>query len=47
MTGGLGRSFTFNEIKDCTKNFDPNGIMGVGGFGNFYLGIFGWKSGLW
>ncbi|GAB2296138.1 hypothetical protein Dimus_030271 [Dionaea muscipula] len=38
-TGGLGRRFTFLEIQDATKNFDSNGIIGVGGFGNVYLGI--------
>ncbi|KAK9667344.1 hypothetical protein RND81_14G249800 [Saponaria officinalis] len=38
-TGGLGRKFTFDEIKDSTKNFDASGIIGVGGFGNVYLGV--------
>ncbi|KAJ8423128.1 hypothetical protein Cgig2_027342 [Carnegiea gigantea] len=37
-TGGLGRKFTFEEIKEATKNFDASGIIGVGGFGNVYLG---------
>ncbi|KAL9272613.1 putative receptor-like protein [Drosera capensis] len=38
-TGGLGRRFTFSEIQESTKNFDSNVIIGVGGFGNVYLGI--------
>ncbi|KAK9691051.1 hypothetical protein RND81_09G172600 [Saponaria officinalis] len=38
-TGGLGRRFTFDEIKESTKNFEASGIIGVGGFGNVYLGI--------
>ncbi|KAL9259751.1 putative receptor-like protein [Drosera capensis] len=37
--GGLGRRFTFSEIQESTKNFDSNAIIGVGGFGNVYLGI--------
>ncbi|KAJ3677627.1 hypothetical protein LUZ60_003351 [Juncus effusus] len=37
-TLGLGRNFTFAEIQTATKNFDENGIIGVGGFGNVYLG---------
>ncbi|KAL9231664.1 hypothetical protein vseg_006861 [Gypsophila vaccaria] len=38
-TGGLGRKFTFEEIKESTKNFEASGIIGVGGFGNVYLGV--------
>ncbi|XP_074313346.1 putative receptor-like protein kinase At4g39110 [Silene latifolia] len=38
-TGGFGRKFTFDEIKESTKNFEASGILGVGGFGNVYLGI--------
>ncbi|GMH23579.1 hypothetical protein Nepgr_025422 [Nepenthes gracilis] len=37
-TGGFGRRFTFSEIQESTKNFDSNSIIGVGGFGNVYLG---------
>ncbi|KNA23193.1 hypothetical protein SOVF_027020 [Spinacia oleracea] len=37
-TGGLGRRFTFDEIKDATKNFEASGVIGVGGFGNVYIG---------
>ncbi|GAB4837877.1 hypothetical protein Ancab_027403 [Ancistrocladus abbreviatus] len=37
-TGGLGRRFTLSEIQEATKNFDSNAIIGVGGFGNVYLG---------
>lgn len=39
MTGGLGRRFTFSEIQEATKNFDSNSIIGVGGFGNVYVGV--------
>ncbi|PSS07942.1 Receptor-like protein kinase [Actinidia chinensis var. chinensis] len=35
---GLGRSFTFVEIRDATKNFDESAVIGVGGFGKVYLG---------
>ncbi|XP_021738661.1 probable receptor-like protein kinase At4g39110 [Chenopodium quinoa] len=37
-TGGLGRRFTFDEIKESTKNFAASGVIGVGGFGNVYIG---------
>ncbi|KAI3759278.1 hypothetical protein L6452_06973 [Arctium lappa] len=35
---GLGRSFTFNELRDATKNFDESEVIGVGGFGKVYIG---------
>ncbi|KAI3766871.1 hypothetical protein L2E82_16946 [Cichorium intybus] len=35
---GLGRSFTFNELRDATKNFDESAVIGVGGFGKVYIG---------
>ncbi|KAL8129554.1 hypothetical protein V2J09_018709 [Rumex salicifolius] len=38
-TGGLGRKFTFSEIQESTKNFEPTSVIGVGGFGNVYIGI--------
>ncbi|XP_077212398.1 putative receptor-like protein kinase At2g21480 [Tasmannia lanceolata] len=37
-TLGLGRYFSFSELQDATKNFDQNAVIGVGGFGNVYLG---------
>ncbi|GMH23584.1 hypothetical protein Nepgr_025427 [Nepenthes gracilis] len=38
LTGGFGWRFTFSEIQESTKNFDLSSIIGVGGFGNVYLG---------
>ncbi|KAI4373615.1 hypothetical protein MLD38_011723 [Melastoma candidum] len=38
-TFGLGRYFSFSELQEATKNWDPNEVIGVGGFGNVYLGI--------
>ncbi|KAI3448014.1 hypothetical protein Pfo_004679 [Paulownia fortunei] len=37
-TMGLGRYFSFAELQDATNNWDPSAIIGVGGFGNVYLG---------
>ncbi|KAL5999445.1 hypothetical protein ACLOJK_037730 [Asimina triloba] len=37
-TLGLGRYFSFSELQDATKNWDQTAIIGVGGFGNVYLG---------
>jgi len=37
-TMGLGRFFTFAEIQAATGNFDEKAIIGVGGFGNVYVG---------
>ncbi|KAG1358996.1 Receptor-like protein kinase THESEUS 1 [Cocos nucifera] len=37
-TMGLGRYMSLAELQAATKNFDPNTIIGVGGFGNVYLG---------
>ncbi|RYR49739.1 hypothetical protein Ahy_A07g036256 isoform B [Arachis hypogaea] len=39
LTMGLGRFFSFAELQDATKSFDSNNIIGVGGFGNVYLGV--------
>ncbi|KAK8479101.1 hypothetical protein V6N12_000235 [Hibiscus sabdariffa] len=35
---GLGRHFTLADLQEATKNFDSSVIIGVGGFGNVYLG---------
>ncbi|KAJ8533691.1 hypothetical protein K7X08_007015 [Anisodus acutangulus] len=35
---GLGRYFTFAELADATRNWEPSEIIGVGGFGNVYYG---------
>ncbi|XP_058213254.1 probable receptor-like protein kinase At4g39110 [Rhododendron vialii] len=37
-TTGLGRYFSFAELSEATKNWDPNAVIGVGGFGNVYIG---------
>uniref|UniRef100_A0A5B7A4J2 Protein kinase domain-containing protein n=2 Tax=Davidia involucrata TaxID=16924 RepID=A0A5B7A4J2_DAVIN len=36
-TMGLGRYFSFAELQEATKNWDPNAVIGVGGFGNVYI----------
>ncbi|KAH1131132.1 hypothetical protein J1N35_002510 [Gossypium stocksii] len=35
---GLGRFFTLNELRTATHNFDEKTVIGVGGFGNVFLG---------
>ena len=37
-TMGLGRFFSFAEIQAATGNWDEKNIIGVGGFGNVYVG---------
>ncbi|XP_043703951.1 probable receptor-like protein kinase At5g61350 [Telopea speciosissima] len=35
---GLGRLFSFAELREATRNFDDKAVIGVGGFGKVYLG---------
>lgn len=37
-TMGYGKYFSLSELQEATKNWDPNAIIGVGGFGNVYIG---------
>ncbi|XP_042421867.1 probable receptor-like protein kinase At4g39110 [Zingiber officinale] len=37
-TMGFGRYLSLAELQRATKNFDKNAVVGVGGFGNVYLG---------
>ena len=32
------KAFTFNELKNATRNFRPDSLLGQGGFGNVYKG---------
>ncbi|CAA0831969.1 Probable receptor-like protein kinase [Striga hermonthica] len=38
MGMGLGRYFSLSELEDATGNWDPTHIIGIGGFGNVYIG---------
>ncbi|XP_071730011.1 probable receptor-like protein kinase At4g39110 [Rutidosis leptorrhynchoides] len=38
-TMGLGRYLSFAELQEATKNWDAKSVIGVGGFGNVYLGV--------
>ncbi|CAA7044785.1 unnamed protein product [Microthlaspi erraticum] len=37
-TLGLGRNFSLSELQEVTEYFDASKIIGVGGFGNVYIG---------
>lgn len=32
------KSFTFNELKNATRNFRPDSVLGEGGFGSVFKG---------
>uniref|UniRef100_A0ACD5TZ95 Uncharacterized protein n=1 Tax=Avena sativa TaxID=4498 RepID=A0ACD5TZ95_AVESA len=32
------KAFTFNEMRTATRNFQPNSVLGVGGFGSVFKG---------
>lgn len=32
------KAFTFNELKNATRNFRPDSLLGEGGFGHVYKG---------
>lgn len=36
---GLGWYFSLAELQEATKNWEPSQIIGVGGFGNVYVGV--------
>lgn len=35
---GSAREFTYQEIVEATENFNPNHILGEGGFGQVFAG---------
>lgn len=37
-SGGLGKFFTLQELKEATNDFDDKAVIGVGGFGKVYVG---------
>lgn len=38
LQSGNLKSFTYNELKNATRNFRPDSVLGEGGFGSVFKG---------